>query len=167
MQGPPAMTESTVPAGPPSTAISEKPPTPSQEAAGKSLSSLVLHLSEGFDESANLSDLLRTAGRHVRKLVDCVTARIWLARRAGRRLVARDFSSGDAPPTMLWADSDEGLAGWVFSRGDVLRLGAGDPRPSFKGAVPEFRSALVMPLYRRGEVFAAIECLDKRDGGDF
>jgi len=176
------MTKSSAPAGPPAThptptppAAAEAPPvTISTEAPpvtaadpGKSLSSLVLHLSEGFDESANLTDLLRTAGRHIRKLVDCVTARIWVARRAGRRLVARDFPGGDAPPAMLWSASDEGLAGWVFTRGEVLRLGAADPRPTFKGTVPAFRSALVMPLYRRGEVFAAIECIDKGDGGDF
>jgi GAF domain-containing protein len=54
----------------------------------------------------------------------------------------------------------------VFSRGEVLRLAPGDPHPPFKGEVPEFRSALVMPLYRRGEVFAADECLDK-NGGEF
>lgn len=166
MLGSPAMTESTVPSGPPAIEPRDAAPV-ATDATGRSLSSLVLHLSEGFDASANLSDLLRTAGRHVRKLVDCQTSRIWVARRAGKRLVARDFPAGDAPPVMLWAGSDEGLAGWVFSKGEVLHLNVGDPRPPFKGEVPPFRTALVMPLYRRGEVFAAIECLDKRDGGDF
>jgi sigma-B regulation protein RsbU (phosphoserine phosphatase) len=161
------MTESTAPGGPQVSEQSGSPPVAAVEAATKSLSSLALHLSEGFDANANLTDLLRTAGRHVRKLVDCETSRIWLARRAGTRLVARDFPGGDAPPTMVWVGRDEGLAGWVFSRGEALHLGPGDPRPPFKGPVGEFRSALVMPLYRRGEVFAAIECLDKRGGGAF
>src|SRR5213593_69800 len=77
-----AMTESTAPGGPPAT---ERPPSTPPD-AGRSLSSLVLHLSEGFDASTNVSDLLRTAGRHCRKLVDCEVARIWVARRAGTRL---------------------------------------------------------------------------------
>ena len=153
------MSESTLP--PPAAAVG----TP--EPAAKSLSSLVLHLSEGFDASTNLTDLLRAAGRHLRKLVDCQKSRIWLARRAGRRLVARDFPGGDGPPTVLQLERDEGLAGWVFGHGEVLRLGPGDSRPLLRGEIPEFRSALVMPLYRRGELFAAIECLDKQGGGAF
>ncbi len=153
------MTESTVPTG------AATPGVP--EATSKPLSSLVLHLSEGFDARTNLSDLLRAAGKHVRKLVDCQSSRIWLARRAGRRLVARDFPAGDGPPTLRWVARDEGLAGWAFSRGEVLRINPGEPRPPLRGTVPEFRSALVMPLYRRGEVFATIECLDKKDGGPF
>jgi sigma-B regulation protein RsbU (phosphoserine phosphatase) len=136
----------------------------SPEAAAQALPSLVLHLSEGFDASTNLTDLLRAAGRHVRKLVDCQKSRIWLTARAGRRLVARDFPGGDGPPTLVRLAADEGLAGWVFSRGVVLRLSPGDSRPAFKGEVPEFQSALVMPLYRRGGVFAAVECLDKNSG---
>jgi sigma-B regulation protein RsbU (phosphoserine phosphatase) len=136
----------------------------SPEAAAMALPSLVLHLSEGFDASTNLTDLLRAAGRHIRKLVDCQKSRLWLPARAGRRLVARDFPGGDGPPTLVRSAADEGLAGWVFSRGEVLRLAPGDPRPAFKGEVPEFHSALVMPLYRRGEVFAAVECLDKNGG---
>jgi sigma-B regulation protein RsbU (phosphoserine phosphatase) len=148
--------ESTIPARSSSVA--------SPEAAAKALPSLVLHLSEGFDASTNLTDLLRAAGRHVRKLVDCQTSRIWLTARAGRRLVARDFPGGDEPPTLVRQAFDEGLAGWVFSRGEVLRLAPGDARPAFKGEVPEFSSALVMPLYRRGDVFAAVECLDKNGG---
>jgi serine phosphatase RsbU (regulator of sigma subunit) len=139
----------------------------SPEAAATALPSLVFHLSEGFDESTNLTDLLKAAGRHVRKLVDCQKSRIWLAKREGRRLVARDFPGGDGAPEVLQLGRDEGLAGWVFAHGAVLRLGPGDPRPALAGDVPEFQSALVVPLYRRGEVFAAIECLDKIGGGPF
>ena len=153
------MSESTLP--PPPATIR----TP--ETAVKALPSLVLHLSEGFDASTNLTELLRAAGRHIRKLVDCQTSRIWLARRAGRRLVARDFPAGDAPPTLKQTERDEGLAGWVISHGKVLRLGPGEARPLLRGEIPEFRSALVVPLLRRGEVFAALECLDRLGGGPF
>ena len=176
------MSESTIPGTPTTAPAAETttppaPPAPvgpgdvaapgTSEAGTRSLRSLVLHLSEGFDASTNLTELLRAAGRHVRKLVDCQTSRIWLARRAGRRLVARDFPAGDAPPELLRMERDEGLAGWAFSRGEVLRLNPGDPRPALRGTVPEFRSALVVPLYRRGEAFAVIECLDKLGGGGF
>src|SRR5262249_48756077 len=109
--------ESTIPARSSSVA--------SPEAAARALPSLVLHLSEGFDASTNLTDLSRAAGRHIRKLVDCQTSRIWVTARAGRRLVARDFPGGDGPPTLVRSASDEGLAGWVFSRGEVLRLEPG------------------------------------------
>ena len=55
----------------------------SPEAAARALPSLGLHLREGFDASTNLTELLRAAGRHVRKLVDCQKSRIWLAARGG------------------------------------------------------------------------------------
>src|SRR5262245_29885036 len=83
----------------------------SPEAAARALPSLVLHLSEGFDASTNLTDLLRAAERHVRKLLDCQKSRIWLPARAGRRLVARDFPGGDGPPTLVRSAADEGPAG--------------------------------------------------------
>lgn len=155
--------EGALPVAPPRPGAGEVPASPS-EASARSLRSLVLHLSEGFDSSTNLTDLLRAAGRHVRKLVDCQTSRIWLTRRAGRRLVARDFPAGGGPPTMLRLAHDESLAGWAFSRGEVLRINPGQPRPPLRGPLPEFRSALVVPLYRRGEAFAVIECLDKLTG---
>src|SRR5262245_7401098 len=52
-----------------------------------------------FRGATNLKDLLRLASRHCRRLVDSEIARIWLARRNGRRLVARDFAEdGRAEP---------------------------------------------------------------------
>src|SRR5262249_21794421 len=88
MLGSVARTESTVPGTASAPSAPKAPPAVVAEAP-KPHPALVLHLSEGFDTSTNLSDLLRAAGRHCRKLVDCETARIWLARRAGTRLVAR------------------------------------------------------------------------------
>jgi serine phosphatase RsbU (regulator of sigma subunit) len=55
----------------------------------------------------------------------------------------------------------------VLTSGQSLRLAAGEARPrGVTGDAAAGRSALVLPLIRRGEPFAAIECLDKR-GGDF
>ena len=48
-----------------------------------------------------------------------------------------------------------------------VRLGPSDPRPEVRGTLEPFQSALVIPLFRRGDVFGAIECLDKLDGGAF
>ena len=126
-----------------------------------------------FRGAANLNDLLKLASDHCRRLVDCETARIWIARRNGRRLVARDFSdaptsgSPAAPPHEHRITRNQGLAGWAVTREKPLRLGPEDPRPALQGEVPPFRSALVVPLFRRGEVLGAIECLDKRGGGAF
>src|SRR6266516_5105515 len=124
-----------------------------------------------FRGAANLNDLLELASDHCRRLLDCEIARIWVARRNGRRLVARDFPDAPAgeapaaPPIEHRITRNEGLAGWAVTRGQPLRLGPQDPRPALQGEVPPFKSALVVPLFRRGEVLGAIECLDKRGGG--
>lgn len=119
---------------------------------------------EGVSGPDRLVELLRAATRHCRRLVDCEAVRIWVARRGGRRLVARDFSD-EGPPVERRLAAGEGLAGWVVARGRSLRL-AGDEAPpeGLHGERPEFRTALVLPLLRRGEPFGAIECLDKRGG---
>ena len=138
------------------------------DAALRSLASLDSQATETFQGAANLNDLLRLATGHCRRLVDSESARIWLARRNGRRLVARDFpdEAGGAPIEHRQSRA-EGLAGWAVTHEQSLRLGPGDPHPALTGTVPPFRSAIVIPLFRRGEVFGAIECLDKRGGGGF
>jgi GAF domain-containing protein len=123
-------------------------------------------LAEG-PSGSRFNDLMRAASRHARDLVRCEVARIWVLRRGGRRLVARDYPEGDSPPVEHRLASHEGLAGWVTARGEPLRLSAGGLPPGFLGEPPEFRSALVVPLKRRGETFAAVECLDRRDGKAF
>ena len=139
-----------------------------REAALKSLSALGTPPAEGFSSSANFNELLRASGRHVRRLVDCATARIWVARRGGRRLVARVFDEErGAVVRELRLARGEGLAGWAVSHEQTLRLDPGERRPDLKGEMEPFTSALVIPLFRRGEVFGAIECLDKRGGGAF
>lgn len=113
-----------------------------------------------------MADLLRTATRHLRRLADCERVRIWVARRGGRRLVARDYPDDGGPPREVRTPRGEGLAGLAMARGSTLRVGEDDARPEVRGTPAAYRSAVVIPLFRRGEPFGAIECLDKR-GGDF
>ena len=119
---------------------------------------------DGIVGPERFNDLLRAATRQCRRLVDCEHVRVWLARSAGRRLVARDFPDGTAAPIEVRQPREEGLAGWVLTRGESLRLSAADPAPEgFLGPwIPG--TALVLPLFRRGEVFGAIECRDKLGG---
>src|SRR5437867_4624502 len=132
----------------------------------QTVSALGTRTSDAFHAATNLTDLLRSATRHVRRLVGARKVRIWIARRGGRRLVARDFPpEGDGPPTVHWIASDEGLAGWAISREQAVRLGPGDRRLQLKGEASPFRSALVIPLFRRGGPLGAIECLEE-DGDE-
>ena len=71
-----------------------------------------------------------------------------------------------APIEHRWSRG-EGLAGWAIEHEQPLRLAPGEPRPELSGPTPPFRSALVIPLFRRGEAFGAIECLDKVHGEAF
>jgi sigma-B regulation protein RsbU (phosphoserine phosphatase) len=123
---------------------------------------------DGIAGPERFNDLLRSATRQCRRLVDCETVRIWVARSGGRRLVARDFPDAGGPPRELRQNRGEGLAGFVMGSGEPLRLAPDDPRPpglAGSGGEPG-RSALVLPLYRRSEPFGAIECLGRR-GGEF
>src|SRR5436189_4094009 len=71
--------------------------------------------------SYHLLDLLRSLSRHCRRMLECEVARIWLARRGGARLVARDFPDGEAPAVEHRLARGEGLAGWVFTHDRPLR----------------------------------------------
>src|SRR5216117_791926 len=79
----------------------------------RSLEALEHQTTSTFQSANNFNDLLRIASRHIRRLVDCETARIWVARRAGQRLVAREFPGDreDAPIERRVARG-HGLAGW-------------------------------------------------------
>src|SRR6266496_6705327 len=90
-----------------------------------------------FRGATNLNDLLKLASDHCRRLVDCEVARIWVARRNGRRLVGRDFPeapAGAAPaaPIEHRITRSEGLAGWAVTHEQPLRLGPADPRPALQ-----------------------------------
>jgi phosphoserine phosphatase RsbU/P len=140
---------------------------PSPQWPAEDLPSLLAAVAER-PTSSRFNDLVRAASRHARDLVRCETARIWVLRRGGRRLVARDFPEGDGgPPIEHRLASHEGLAGWVVARGTPLSLSAGELPSGFLGEAPTFRSAVAVPLKRRGETFAALECLNRRDGSRF
>src|SRR5262252_3631934 len=149
------MTEPTAPQG---AAATEDQPA-------ESLHAVLNRLEE---RGATIGDLTRAASRHCRRALDCEVARVWIPRRAGRRLVSQDIADvGDEPKASYRLRRGEGLAGWAIANGRTLRLSAGEIPEGFKGTAPPFRSALVMPLFRRGRAFAAIECLDPRSGGSF
>jgi sigma-B regulation protein RsbU (phosphoserine phosphatase) len=154
--GTPAMTEASVP-----TAPAPVPPSRGLETVADAI---------GAAEAAagdHLLDVLRTADRQCRRLLQCRTVRIWIARRGGARLVAQEFpADGDGPPVEQRLARGEGLAGWVLAQRTPLRLPS-EADPVFQGRVPAYRSALAIPLDRRGEVFAAIECLDPLNGERF
>ncbi len=154
--------------------MTEKPETPGAAVATRGpegpTDSLPAALARLGDRTgaASLGDRLRAASEHCRRLLGCETARIWLLRRGGRRLVAREYPEGaDEPRVVQRLRRGEGLPGWAIANGRALRLGPGEVPPDLKGASPAFRSALVVPLFRRGHAFAAIECLNPRDGRSF
>ncbi len=154
------MTSETPPSAPPTSSPAADPTLPR-------ISAQSLLGPDGNAGPERFNDLLRAATRQCRRLVDCETVRIWVARSGGRRLVARDFIENSGSGQELRQGRGEGLAGWVMGRGESLRLAAGDPKPAgLVGTHDSKRSALVLPLFRRGEPFGAIECLGKR-GGEF
>jgi sigma-B regulation protein RsbU (phosphoserine phosphatase) len=140
---------------------------PASNTTLRSITALGTSTSEAFHPSAHLNDLLRAVSRHCRRLVSARIARIWIARRGGRRLVAQEFGEDDSPPIERRLGRGEGLAGWAIVHEQSLRLGANDPRPELQGQVDPFTSALVIPLFRRGTAFGAIECLDKEGASEF
>jgi len=154
--------------------VTTVPPTPAAGAAGgpgdgalPRISALALLGPEGLHAPGHLGDLLQAASRQCRKLVDCESARIWLSRRGGTRLVARDYPAGGGAAREERVPRGEGLAGWAMTHQQPLRLATGQATPpDLRGPVRSFRNALVVPMMRRGEPFGAIECLDKR-AGDF
>src|SRR5580765_5484966 len=150
-----------------SDSLSTEPREPSlSEIALKTISALGTASGEIFDPAGSFGDLLRAASRHCKRLVDAERVRIWVLRRLGRVLVAREFGDGGTS-VELRTGSTDGLAGHVIAHRAPLRVAPGDPRPALAGEVPPFRAALVIPLFRRGEAFGAIECLDKKGGGAF
>jgi serine phosphatase RsbU (regulator of sigma subunit) len=98
--------------------------------------------------------------------VDCSTTRVWIARRGGARLVGQEYRE-DLAAAELRLARGEGIAGWVMTNEEPLRLTAAGPRPAFRGPTVPARAALAVPMFRRGAAFGAIECLDPRGGRDF
>jgi sigma-B regulation protein RsbU (phosphoserine phosphatase) len=127
-----------------------------------------LELVRVYYSRRNLNDLLAVAARRCAELVGARRARVWVQKWPGSRLSSVDPEGPDGTVrTELRLAPGEGLAGRAISRGELLRLGPGDPRPALEGEAPGFEAALVVPLFRHSESFAAIECLDSRNGPAF
>ncbi|MEO5987830.1 MAG: GAF domain-containing protein, partial [Candidatus Eisenbacteria bacterium] len=138
---------------------------PASDSALPRISALSLLGPEGVAGPTHFLDLLQAASRQCQRLVGCERVRIWVSRRGGRRLVAWDFREDGGAPTERRLMKGEGLAGHVMRNELTLRLAEGDERPvDLSGELEVFRSALVIPLLRRGDPFGAIECLDKQQG---
>src|SRR5258705_11037812 len=119
------------------------------DAALRSLANLDSQAALTFQGAANLNDLLRLATGHLARLVDAASARIWLTRRNGRRLVAREFpDEGRGDPIERRQARGDGLAGWAVTHLKALRLGARDPAPPLPGAFQPVKNAGVIPLFR-------------------
>lgn len=162
------MSDPTIPALPDAVAVANPSATGAATPAPGPLGPLPGLLAAAGEDPSNLSrlnEVLDTATRHCRRLVNSRVARVWLARRGGRRLVTREPGGEGRPMVEHRIRRGEGLAGHVLATGATLRLKPGDPRPVVKGALPECTSALVVPLFRRGQTFAVIECLDRQGPG--
>jgi phosphoserine phosphatase RsbU/P len=146
-------------------------PTPTESPVSPFLDHAVATLAaagaDGFEAQDNMKELLRVATRHCRRLVDAEVARVWVLRRGGRRLVAHEFAEDGGSTKVLRQGPGDGLAGWTILHQRSLRLAPGEHPPRLTGDTPTFTSALVIPLFRRGDVFGALECLDKRGGEAF
>jgi serine phosphatase RsbU (regulator of sigma subunit) len=118
------------------------------------------------DSPSRFSDLLLQAARRCQKTVDCSVVRIWIARRGGARLVGKEFREEQTPHEIRLARG-EGIAGWVMLEEEPLRLIAMGKRPTFRGPAFTARTAIAVPMFRRGAAFGAIECLEPRSGQDF
>ncbi len=113
-------------------------------------------LTDFFTSTLELDELTQAAVAFVHGLVRAERVRLWLLRRGGQRLVARELdpAAPDGLSETVIA-SDEGAVGEVATGRRTLVLG-----PSTDPDRP-FRSALLVPLLRRGACLGVIECLDK------
>ena len=87
----------------------------------RTISALGTLTSDSYHARTHFNDLLRAATRHCRRLVGARVARIWILRRGGRRLVARDFREDPAAaPEERRTPRGEGLAGWAVTHQQSL-----------------------------------------------
>ncbi len=122
------------------------------------------NLTDFFTGTLELDELIQAAAAFVHGLVRAERVRLWLLRRGGQRLVAREFdpSAPDGVSELILL-ADAGTVGRAATERRTLVLGPGT------GADPDdaFRSALLVPLLRRGACLGVIECLDKAGADGF
>jgi sigma-B regulation protein RsbU (phosphoserine phosphatase) len=124
-------------------------------------------LTEFFTQTLELDELIQAATAFVHGLVRAETVRIWLFRRGGQRLISREFdpAAPDGVSELVIAP-DDGPVGLTATSRQPLNLGPSEDEPRFAGVEP-FRSALLVPLLRRGTCLGVIECRDKAGGERF
>jgi GAF domain-containing protein len=122
------------------------------------------NLTDFFTSTLELDELIQAAAAFVHGLVRAERVRLWLLRRGGQRLIAREFDPG-APDGVseLMLPADEGTVGRTATERRTFVLGPG----TTAGPGGEFRSALLVPLLRRGACLGVIECLDKAGADGF
>ncbi|HEV8479725.1 MAG TPA: SpoIIE family protein phosphatase [Candidatus Eisenbacteria bacterium] len=126
------------------------------------------NLTEFLNRSLGLDELINACVAYVHALVRAERVRIWLYRHGGRRLLCREFA-----PTFtegfreMYVAAGEGLPGRAATQGRVVILGSSSDSPEYKDEQPGWKSALVVPLERRGQILGVIECLDRAGGGTF
>ncbi len=122
------------------------------------------NLTDFFTSTLELDELIQAAAAFVHGLVRAERVRLWLLRRGGQRLVAREFDPA-APDGVseLMLQADEGTVGRAATERRTLVLGPG----TTAGPDGAFRSALLVPLLRRGACLGVIECLDKAGADGF
>lgn len=115
-----------------------------------------------------LDALLKACAEFVERQVGAGQVRFWLYRMGGRYLVHRElgatFSEGFRE---LRRPPGQGLVGRAAVDKRVYRLGPSREDPAWRDEEPPWRSAMVVPLMRRGQPLGVIECRDKQGGGEF
>jgi sigma-B regulation protein RsbU (phosphoserine phosphatase) len=125
-------------------------------------------LTDFLNRSLGLDELVNACVAYVHALVRAERVRFWLYRHGGRRLLCREFA-----PTFtegfreMYLAAGDGLPGRVATLGRTTIHGPSSEDPEFGDEQPGWKSALVVPLERRGQVLGVIECLDRAGGGRF
>jgi sigma-B regulation protein RsbU (phosphoserine phosphatase) len=124
-------------------------------------------LTEFFTQILELDELIQAATAYVHGLVRAETVRIWLFRRGGQRLISREFDPA-APDGVseIVIGPDDGPVGLAATTRQPLNLGPSADDPRFAQGEP-WKSALLVPLLRRGTCLGVVECVNKAGGGRF
>jgi sigma-B regulation protein RsbU (phosphoserine phosphatase) len=125
-------------------------------------------LTDFFTQTLELDELIQAAAAFVHGLVRAETVRLWLFRRGGQRLVAREFDPA-APDGISEhvIPPDEGPVGLAATSRATVNAGPSAEDPRFADVDPPFTSALLVPLMRRGTCLGVVECRNKAGGGRF
>jgi sigma-B regulation protein RsbU (phosphoserine phosphatase) len=126
------------------------------------------NLTDFLNRSLGLDELINACIAYVHALVRAERVRVWLYRHGGRRLLCREFAPSFTEGFReIYLAAGDGLPGRVATAGRTTLMGPSSEDPEFRDEQPGWKSALVVPLERRGQVLGVIECLDRAGGGPF